>query len=71
MNKDPDFKLMLVNIKQYSTKIRTQNTTKKTKGEHYPIPVGYAKAVTRPVKDILRWMAAVEDLLENLIEVKQ
>ncbi len=59
----------LLAIKGISQKIRSQNFTRKTKGTHYPIPVGYSTQVRRPVSDILRWMNDVEDLLDHILEM--
>ena len=59
----------LANIKAISYKISSLNTTKKTTGGIiYPLDVGYATAVKRPVNEILKWMRGVEKLLETLIE---
>jgi len=58
----------LKQIRAASEKIRENNFTRKTTGGMYPLDVGYATAVRRPFRDLLKWMKGVEDVLESLIE---
>ena len=51
-----------------SEKIRENNFTRKTTEGPYPINVGYATAVRRPFRELLRWMKGVEEMLETIIE---
>jgi len=55
-------------IKQYTKLISDNNFTRKTTGGRYPLNLGYASAVRRPFRDLLRWMKGVEEMLELLIE---
>ena len=55
-------------IKQTTKKISQNNFTRKTTGGHYPIRKGYATAVRRPIRDLLRWMKGIEEILETIIE---
>lgn len=61
-------RLLLALMKNKHKKISGHNFTKKTKGSHYPISVGYSTQVRRPVRDLLQWMSNVEDLLELILE---
>ena len=63
-----ELEALLKQIRNSSKKIGENNFTKKTKGSPYPINVGYATAVRRPFKDLLRWMKGVESFLESIIE---
>ncbi len=63
-----ELELLLKQMRDVSAKIRENNFTKKTKGTNYPINVGYATAVRRPFRDLLRWMKGVEHILETIIE---
>ncbi len=63
-----ELELLLKQMRDVSKKIRENNFTKKTRGKNYPINVGYATAVRRPFKDLLRWMKGVEEILETIIE---
>lgn len=49
--------------------VRTQNFTRKTKGTHYPIPTGYATAVRRPIRDLLKWMDKVEETISLIVDL--
>lgn len=57
----------LKQIKAVTKKIRENNFTRKTTEGHYPINVGYATAVRRPFRELLRWMKGVEEILETII----
>ena len=63
-----ELELLLKQMRDVSKKIRENNFTKKTTGGKYPMGVGYATAVRRPFKDLLRWMKGVESFLEAIIE---
>lgn len=62
-----ELQVKLRQLKVASSKMRKNNFTRKTKGTHYPISVGYSKAVKRPVRDLLNWMTGVEEMLEAII----
>ena len=55
-------------IKQTTKNISNKNFTRKTTGGHYPIRKGYATPVRRPIRDLMRWMKGVEEILETIIE---
>ena len=63
-----ELEIQLMELHRLSNSINAENSTRKTTGGHYPLELGYASAVRRPVRDILRWMRGVEDLLEDLVE---
>ncbi len=47
-----------------NSKIRVEANTRKKKGtEPYAILTGYATAVRRPVRDLLKWMDLVEETM--------
>lgn len=50
-----------------NSKIRTEANTRKHKGTHYPIRLGYSTAARRPVRDILKWMDLVEETLALIV----
>jgi hypothetical protein len=50
-----------------NSKIRTEANTRKTKGTHYPIRLGYSTAARRPVRDILKWMDLMEETLALIV----
>ncbi len=50
-----------------NSKIRSEASTRKTRGKPYPIMMGYATAVRRPVRDILKWMDLVEETLALIV----
>ena len=70
MTQDQRHKLLtkLKEMKTFSENIRDNNFTQKTTGKNYPINVGYATAVRRPFRDLLRWMKDVEEILETIIK---
>ncbi len=57
----------LKQIKVAAKKIRENNYTRKTTEGMYPLDVGYATAVRRPFRDLLKWMKGVEEMLETII----
>ena len=66
MSLEPE--LQLKEIQRISKEIRDNTVTEKTIGGKYPIRLGYATAVRRPIQDILHWMHGVEEILGTLIE---
>lgn len=52
-----------------SGQIRKQNFTRKTQGKNYPIPTGYATAVRRPFRDLLKWIDTVEETIYLLVDL--
>ena len=71
MSVEKDYSYMiqlLCNIQGTSHKISMLTNTNKTKGENYPIGVGYSNQVKRPFRDLMRWMCDVEEILEILIQ---
>ena len=63
-----ELEIQLMELHRLSNSINAENSTRKTTGGHYPIELGYATAVRRPIGDLLLWMHGVEDLLETLIK---
>lgn len=49
--------------------VRCQNFTRKTQGTHYPISTGYATAVRRPIRDLLKWMDKVEETVSLIVDL--
>ena len=70
MNQDQrrELEVKLKQIRVASEKMRENNFTRKNTGGMYPLDVGYATAVRRPFRDLLRWMKGVEEMLETIIE---
>ncbi len=63
-----DLKVLMAQIAGINSRIRSEATTRKTKGgPKYPIQTGYANAVRRPVLDIIKWMDNVELVLAILV----
>lgn len=63
-----DLKVLMAQIAGINSRIRSEATTRKTRGgQKYPIQKGYAPAVRRPVLDIIKWMDKVELVLGVLV----
>ena len=64
-----DRKTKLKAIKALSKKVRHKNSQRKytdpPKGDKSS--AGYSTYVTRPIRDVVKWMDAVEELLDDLI----
>ena len=62
--------LTRLNLKTSSSLIRTHNTDKRKLNQRSPYPnhSGYCVYVKRPVRDTLKWMNQVEEILDLLIE---
>lgn len=62
--------LLKVELKKSSSLIRNFNTDKRNKltNSRYPSHSGYCVYVERPVRDSLKWMNIVEEVLDLLIE---
>ncbi len=55
-------------LNSINSKIRSEANTRKKQGkEPYAIKLGYATAVRRPVRDILKWMDTVEEALALIV----
>lgn len=62
-------KILSLEMVSLSQTVRTHNRTRKTQGKIYPIPTGYATAVRRPIRDLLKWMDNVEESIYLIVDL--